>query len=170
VLLASAVLVVTSSEKLMMISPGLTIFQANIDEVEFNLLMAGSLIAVVPVLIVAMFAQRKIVGGLGSADVPRPGGAIRRPGRKCPLGRRPVPDCPELLDVQVDLFGVVAAHDAGKAGHGQVRVIGELSKKGFYLLRVIAAHRQLELPLGFRPTALCGVMHFSHTSLLGCKG
>ena len=29
-----------------------------------NLLMAGSLIAVVPVLIVAMFAQRKVVEGL----------------------------------------------------------------------------------------------------------
>jgi ABC-type glycerol-3-phosphate transport system permease component len=57
-------LVVTSSEKLMMISQGLTIFQANINEVEFNLLMAGSLIAVVPVLIVAMFAQRRIVDGL----------------------------------------------------------------------------------------------------------
>jgi len=57
-------LVVTSSEKLMMISQGLTIFQANINQVEFNLLMAGSLIAVVPVLIVAMFAQRKIVDGL----------------------------------------------------------------------------------------------------------
>ena len=57
-------LVVTSSEKLMMISQGLTIFQANINQVEFNLLMAGSLIAVVPVLIVAMIAQRKIVDGL----------------------------------------------------------------------------------------------------------
>lgn len=57
-------LVVTSSEKLMMISQGLTIFQANINQVEFNLLMAGSLIAVVPVLIVAMFAQRRIVDGL----------------------------------------------------------------------------------------------------------
>ena len=57
-------LVVTSSEKLMMISQGLTIFQGQLTQVSWNLLMAGSLIAVVPVLIVAMFAQRKVVDGL----------------------------------------------------------------------------------------------------------
>jgi multiple sugar transport system permease protein/sn-glycerol 3-phosphate transport system permease protein len=57
-------LVVTSSEKLMMVSQGLTIFQAQINKVSYNLLMAGSLIAVVPVLIVAMIAQRKVVDGL----------------------------------------------------------------------------------------------------------
>jgi ABC-type glycerol-3-phosphate transport system permease component len=57
-------LVVTSSEHLMMISQGLTEFQGQITGTAYNLLMAGSLIAVIPVLIVAMFAQRKIVEGL----------------------------------------------------------------------------------------------------------
>jgi len=56
-------LVVTSSENPMMISQGLTVFQGQITGVAYNLL-AGSLIAVVPVLIVAMLAQRKIVEGL----------------------------------------------------------------------------------------------------------
>jgi multiple sugar transport system permease protein/sn-glycerol 3-phosphate transport system permease protein len=55
---------VTSSERLMMISQGLTVFQGQITGVAYNLLMAGSLIAVIPVLIVAMVAQRKIVEGL----------------------------------------------------------------------------------------------------------
>ena len=57
-------LVVTSSEHLMMISQGLTEFQGQITGVAYNLLMAGSLIAVIPVLIVAMVAQRKVVEGL----------------------------------------------------------------------------------------------------------
>jgi multiple sugar transport system permease protein len=57
-------LVVTSSERLMMISQGLTEFQGQITGVAYNLLMAGSLIAVIPVLIVAMVAQRKVVEGL----------------------------------------------------------------------------------------------------------
>lgn len=57
-------LVVTSSERLMMISQGLTLFQGQITGTAYNLLMAGSLIAVVPVLIVAMIAQRKVVEGL----------------------------------------------------------------------------------------------------------
>lgn len=57
-------LVVTSSEHLMMISQGLTLFQGQITGTAYNLLMAGSLIAVVPVLIVAMIAQRKVVEGL----------------------------------------------------------------------------------------------------------
>lgn len=57
-------LVVTSSEKLMMISQGLTIFEGQISRVTYNLLMAGSLIAVVPVLVVAMIAQRRVVDGL----------------------------------------------------------------------------------------------------------
>jgi ABC-type glycerol-3-phosphate transport system permease component len=57
-------LVVTSSEHLMMISEGLTIFQGQLTGTAYNLLMAGSLIAVVPVLIVAMIAQRKVVEGL----------------------------------------------------------------------------------------------------------
>ena len=47
-----------------MISQGLTEFQGQITGTAYNLLMAGSLIAVIPVLIVAMFAQRKIVEGL----------------------------------------------------------------------------------------------------------
>jgi ABC-type glycerol-3-phosphate transport system permease component len=46
----------------------LTIFQANIqaniNKVQYNLLMAGSLIAVLPILVVALLAQRKIVDGL----------------------------------------------------------------------------------------------------------
>src|SRR5579875_2559008 len=57
-------LVVTSSEKLMMVSQGLTIFGGQISKVSYNLLMAGSLIAVVPVLAVAMVAQRRVVEGL----------------------------------------------------------------------------------------------------------
>jgi ABC-type glycerol-3-phosphate transport system permease component len=57
-------LVVTNSEHLMMISQGLTVFQGQITGIAYNLLMAGSLIAVVPVLIVAMIAQRKVVEGL----------------------------------------------------------------------------------------------------------
>ena len=57
-------LVVTSSEKLMMISQGLTIFEGTISKVSYNLLMAGSLIAVVPVLIVALVVQRRVVEGL----------------------------------------------------------------------------------------------------------
>jgi ABC-type glycerol-3-phosphate transport system permease component len=57
-------LVVTSSQNLMMVSQGLTIFQANINQVAYNLLMAGSLIAVLPVLVVAMIAQRRVVDGL----------------------------------------------------------------------------------------------------------
>jgi multiple sugar transport system permease protein len=57
-------LVVTSSEKLMMISQGLTIFEGTISKVSYNLLMAGSLIAVIPVLIVALIVQRRVVEGL----------------------------------------------------------------------------------------------------------
>ena len=57
-------LVVTSKESLMMISQGLTIFQGQIKGTQYNLLMAGSLIAVVPVLIVALIAQRRVVDGL----------------------------------------------------------------------------------------------------------
>jgi ABC-type glycerol-3-phosphate transport system permease component len=57
-------LVVTNSEHLMMISEGLTIFQGQLTGTAYNLLMAGSLIAVVPVLIVAMVAQRNVVEGL----------------------------------------------------------------------------------------------------------
>jgi ABC-type glycerol-3-phosphate transport system permease component len=57
-------LVVTNSEKLMMVSEGLTVFASQIKGTAYNLLMAGSLIAVVPVLIVAMIAQRKVIEGL----------------------------------------------------------------------------------------------------------
>jgi ABC-type glycerol-3-phosphate transport system permease component len=57
-------LVVTSSEKLMMVSQGLTIFDGQISKVSYNLLMAGSLIAVIPVLAVALVAQRRVVEGL----------------------------------------------------------------------------------------------------------
>lgn len=57
-------LVVTSSERLMMVSQGLTIFQAQVNKVAYNLLMAGSLIAVIPVLVVAVVAQRRVIDGL----------------------------------------------------------------------------------------------------------
>lgn len=57
-------LVVTSKESLMMVSQGLTIFQGQLQGTQYNLLMAGSLIAVVPVLIVALFAQRRVIDGL----------------------------------------------------------------------------------------------------------
>ncbi len=54
----------------MMVSQGLTIFQADpINKVSYNLLMAGSLIAVIPVLIVAMVAQRRVVDGLALGAV-----------------------------------------------------------------------------------------------------
>jgi ABC-type glycerol-3-phosphate transport system permease component len=62
-------LVVTSSEKLMMVSQGLTIFSGQISKVSYNLLMAGSLIAVLPVLVVAMIAQRRVVEGLALGAV-----------------------------------------------------------------------------------------------------
>ena len=48
----------------MMVSQGLTIFQGQLQGTQYNLLMAGSLIAVVPVLIVALIAQRRVVDGL----------------------------------------------------------------------------------------------------------
>lgn len=57
-------LVVTSKESLMMVSQGLTIFQGQLQGTQYNLLMAGSLIAVVPVLIVALIAQRRVIDGL----------------------------------------------------------------------------------------------------------
>jgi ABC-type glycerol-3-phosphate transport system permease component len=62
-------LIVTNSERLMMVSQGLTIFQAQVNKVSYNLLMAGSLIAVVPILIVATLAQRKVVDGLSLGAV-----------------------------------------------------------------------------------------------------
>jgi multiple sugar transport system permease protein/sn-glycerol 3-phosphate transport system permease protein len=62
-------LVVTSSERLMMVSQGLTIFQAQVNKVAYNLLMAGSLIAVVPILIVAVLTQRRVVDGLTLGSV-----------------------------------------------------------------------------------------------------
>lgn len=62
-------LVVTDSTSKMMLSQGLTIFEAQISKVSYNLLMAGSLIAVVPILIVAMLAQRKVVDGLALGAV-----------------------------------------------------------------------------------------------------
>jgi len=63
-------LVVTNSQKLMMVSQGLTVFQADpINKVSYNLLMAGSLIAVVPILVVAMIAQRRVVDGLSLGAV-----------------------------------------------------------------------------------------------------
>jgi ABC-type glycerol-3-phosphate transport system substrate-binding protein len=61
---AVAALKTSTEPKLMMISQGLTIFSGTISKVTFNLLMAGSLIAVIPVLMVAMIAQRRIVEGL----------------------------------------------------------------------------------------------------------
>jgi multiple sugar transport system permease protein/sn-glycerol 3-phosphate transport system permease protein len=57
-------LVVTNSQRMMMVSQGLTVFQSQVKGVTYNLLMAGSLIAVIPVLVVAMIVQRKVVEGL----------------------------------------------------------------------------------------------------------
>src|ERR1700685_1892078 len=74
-------LVVTSSEKLMMVSQGLTIFDGQISKVSYNLLMAGSLIAVVPVLAVALVAQRRVVEGLTLGAVRRGAVRARRPAR-----------------------------------------------------------------------------------------
>ncbi len=62
-------LVVTNSQKLMMVSQGLTVFQAQVNKVSYNLLMAGSLIAVIPILLVALVAQRKVVDGLALGAV-----------------------------------------------------------------------------------------------------
>src|SRR5579872_3670464 len=75
-------LVVTNSESHMMISQGLTIFNAQITRVSYNLLMAGSLIAVVPVLVVAMVLQRRVVEGLTL-------GAVRALARLRPPRRDP---------------------------------------------------------------------------------
>ncbi len=57
-------LVVTSSQNLMMVSQGLTVFQGQLKGTQYNLLMAGSLVTVLPVLLVAVLAQRRIVDGL----------------------------------------------------------------------------------------------------------
>jgi ABC-type glycerol-3-phosphate transport system permease component len=63
-------LVVTNSQRLMMVSQGLTVFQSDpINKVSYNLLMAGSLIAVVPVLVVALVVQRRVVDGLALGAV-----------------------------------------------------------------------------------------------------
>jgi ABC-type glycerol-3-phosphate transport system permease component len=63
-------LVVTNSERLMMVSQGLTIFQADpVNKYAYNVLMAGSLIAVLPILVVAMLAQRRVVDGLSLGAV-----------------------------------------------------------------------------------------------------
>ncbi len=57
-------LVVTNSEKLMMISPGLTIFDGQISKVSYNLMMAGS-------------THRGGAGAGGGPD--RPGRVVGRP-------------------------------------------------------------------------------------------
>lgn len=57
-------LVVTNSQRLMMVSQGLTVFQGQLKGTQYNLLMAGSLVTVVPVMLVAVLAQRRIVDGL----------------------------------------------------------------------------------------------------------
>ncbi|RLV48526.1 carbohydrate ABC transporter permease [Nocardioides mangrovicus] len=62
-------LIVTNSQRLMMVSQGLTVFQAQVNKVSYNVLMAGSLISVVPILVVAMIAQRRIVDGLALGAV-----------------------------------------------------------------------------------------------------
>ena len=64
----------------MMISQGLAVFQGQLTGTADNLLMAGSLIAVVRVLIVAMFAQRKVAEGLalGAIRLMEPGRGYRR--------------------------------------------------------------------------------------------
>lgn len=56
-------LVVTSSSKMMVLPLGLSVFQTQFT-VQYNLVMAASLIAVVPILLVAMAGQRQIVEGI----------------------------------------------------------------------------------------------------------
>lgn len=57
-------LVVTTKENLMLVSQGLTIFSGQLKGTEYNLLMAGSLITVLPVLVVALIVQRRVVDGI----------------------------------------------------------------------------------------------------------
>lgn len=56
-------LLVTSSTSMMVVPLGLSIFQSQF-VTQYNLLMAGALIAVIPVMIVSIFAQRSIVSGI----------------------------------------------------------------------------------------------------------
>lgn len=57
-------LVVTNTTNMMLIQQGLTVFDGQVSKVSYNLLMAGSLIAVIPILVVAVLTQRKIIDGL----------------------------------------------------------------------------------------------------------
>lgn len=56
-------LVVTNSTNMMVLPLGLSVFETQFT-VEYNLIMAASLIAIVPVLLVAMAAQRHILEGI----------------------------------------------------------------------------------------------------------
>lgn len=56
-------LLVTSSTRMMVLPLGLEIFRSAY-ATQYNLLMAGAFIAIIPVLIVSLFAQRRIVEGI----------------------------------------------------------------------------------------------------------
>lgn len=64
-------LIVTDTTKMQVVSQGLSVFQAQMTtQAQYNLIMAPSLITIVPVLLVAVAAQRHIVEGitLGAVD------------------------------------------------------------------------------------------------------
>ncbi|MQY09345.1 carbohydrate ABC transporter permease [Actinomadura macrotermitis] len=64
-------LIVTDTTSMQVVSQGLSVFQAQMTQAaQYNLIMAASLITVVPVLLVAVAAQRHIVEGitLGAVD------------------------------------------------------------------------------------------------------
>lgn len=73
-----------------------------------------------------------------------------------------MPERLDVLDVQVDLCGVVAAHDAGEAGDREVRVAGQTGKEVVHFAGGITAHRRLELRPWFL-AILSGVMQSRHT-------
>lgn len=56
-------LIVTNSTSMMVLPLGLSVFQTQFS-VAYNLIMAASLITIVPILVVAMVAQRQIVEGI----------------------------------------------------------------------------------------------------------
>jgi len=56
--------IIVDSEKMMTVQLGLVLFQTSHTKSEFNLLMAASALAVVPVIIVFLIFQKQIVGGV----------------------------------------------------------------------------------------------------------
>lgn len=56
-------LLVTHSEKMMVLPLGLSVFRSSYSS-EYNLLMAASLIVIIPILIISLFAQKQIINGI----------------------------------------------------------------------------------------------------------